>query len=153
MRPRRSPAPRFTPRTCACRGCCTAASRPDRLKGVRAIVTGADVPGLRVSFVDTPKYPADEPVFAQDKGRYIGDEVGAVAAETAGARAGARGLIRVEYEPLPAVFSVEAALKSGAPLVHEFDYPGKTVWEDWGAQGRAGAQPVARRDNVAARTF
>ena len=127
--------------------------RAEKLKGVHAIVTGHDLPGLRVAFVDTPKYPADEPVFAIEKVRYVGDEIAAVAAESAEIAEEALRLIEVEYEPLPAVFTAEAALKPGAPLVHEFDYPGKTVWEDWGAKARPGSEPVARRDNLAARTF
>ena len=128
-------------------------SRAERLKGVHAVVTGKDVAGLRVAFVDTPKYPADEPVFAQDRVRYIGEEVAAVAAVDAATAQEALGLIEVEYEPLPAVFSAADALKAGAPLVHEFDYPGKTVWEDWGAAKVRATDPISRRDNVAARTF
>jgi CO/xanthine dehydrogenase Mo-binding subunit len=128
-------------------------SRAERLRGVHAVVTGRDVAGLRVSFVDTPRYPADEPPLALDRVRYIGDEVAAVAADDEETAEEALSLIRVEYEELPAVFTAAEALGPGAPLVHEFDYPGKSIWEDWGARGRPQSDPVPRRDNVAARTF
>jgi len=128
-------------------------SGAERLKGVHAVLTGRDIAGLRVAFVDTPKYPADEPPFALDRVRYIGDEVAAVAAVDDATAAEALSLIRVDYEPLAAVFSAADALKPGAPLVHEFDYPGRTIWEDWGARGRPQSDPIARRDNIAARTF
>ncbi|MBI2754957.1 MAG: aldehyde oxidase, partial [Betaproteobacteria bacterium] len=91
-------------------------SHAEQLKGVHAVLTGRDITGLRVAFVDTPKYPADEPPFALDRVRYIGDEVAAVAAVDDATAAEALSLIRVEYEKLPAVFSAADALKPGAPL-------------------------------------
>jgi len=128
-------------------------SRAERLKGVHAVVTGRDTAGLRVSFVDTPRYPADQPPFALDRVRYIGEEIAAVAAVDEETAKEALQLLRVEYEELPAVFTAADALKPGAPLVHEFDYPGKTIWEDWGARGRPHSEPVPRTDNIAARTL
>jgi CO/xanthine dehydrogenase Mo-binding subunit len=128
-------------------------SRAERLRGVHAVVTARDVPALRVAFVDTPRYPADEPPFATDRVRYLGDEIAAVAAVDEETAEAALRLIDVEYEPLPAVFTAADALKPDAPLVHDFDYPGKTIWEDWGARGRPQSEPVPRTDNVAARTF
>ncbi|MEK7839101.1 MAG: molybdopterin cofactor-binding domain-containing protein, partial [candidate division NC10 bacterium] len=128
-------------------------SRAERLKGVHAVVTGRDTAGLRVAFVDTPRYPADEPPFALDRVRYIGDEIAAVAAVDGETAEEALRLIRVEHEEIPAVFTAPAALRPGAPLVHEFDYPGKTIWEDWGARGRPESEPVPRTDNIAARTY
>jgi CO/xanthine dehydrogenase Mo-binding subunit len=128
-------------------------TRAERLPGVRAVITGQDTAGLRVAFVDTPRYPADEPPFALDRVRYVGDEVAAVAAVDSETAEEALRLIHVEYEGLPAVFTAVEALRPGAPLVHEFDYPGKTIWEDWGARGRPEGDPVPRSDNVAGRTF
>ncbi|MEK7443626.1 MAG: molybdopterin cofactor-binding domain-containing protein [candidate division NC10 bacterium] len=128
-------------------------SRAERLKGVHAVVTGRDTAGLRVAFVDTPRYPADEPPFALDRVRYIGDEIAAVAAVDGETAEEALRLIRVDHEELPAVFTASGALNPDAPLVHEFDYPGKTIWEDWGARGRPESEPVPRTDNIAARTY
>jgi putative selenate reductase molybdopterin-binding subunit len=50
--------------------------------------------------------------------RHVGDRVAAVVAETLEEAIKARDLIEVEYEPLPAVFTVEEAMAEGAPLVH-----------------------------------
>ena len=63
---------------------------------------------------------SDQQILATDKVRYAGDMVAAVAAtQPSIAAAGIRHLIDVDYEELPAVFSIEDALKEGAPLVHE----------------------------------
>ncbi len=82
--------------------------------GVAAVITGADVgPGRMGAFIK------DEGAIAQDKVRYLGEPVAAVAAETeAQARAACR-LIDVVYEELPALTSPEAALAPDAPAIHE----------------------------------
>lgn len=49
--------------------------------------------------------------------RFVGDDIGAVAAITEEIAARAIELIKVEYEPLPAVFDVEEAMKPQAPQV------------------------------------
>jgi len=88
--------------------------RARKLPGVRAVVTGKDVPqrkfGLSVR---------DENILALGEVRYIGDAVAAVAAVDEDTADEALGLIHVEYEELPAVFDVEEAMRDGAPLVHE----------------------------------
>src|ERR1051325_2093821 len=60
-----------------------------------------------------------QPLVAVEKVRYAGDIVAAVAAADELIAEEALGKIRVEYEELPAVTSVEEALSSGAPLIHE----------------------------------
>jgi CO/xanthine dehydrogenase Mo-binding subunit len=88
-------------------------SKARALPGVKAVLTGADVPyklGL---------YMIDRPVLATGKVRYYGEPVAAVAAVDLDTAQEAVDLIEVEYEPLPAVLDVEAALQEGAPLVHE----------------------------------
>lgn len=57
--------------------------------------------------------------LAVDRVRYVGDEVAAVLAEDRATARDALDLVEVEYEPLPGVAEVEAALEPGAPLVHE----------------------------------
>ncbi len=84
------------------------------LRGVRAVVTGADCP--RHTFGNLIK---DQHVVAFDKVRYIGDEVALVAATDPDIAREAVDLIEVEYEPLPAVFDIDDAIREGAPLVHE----------------------------------
>jgi xanthine dehydrogenase molybdenum-binding subunit len=80
-----------------------------QLPGVHAILTHADVPETRI---DADLLPLD-PVL-----RFVGDEVAAVAADSASIAEDALGLIRVDYELLPAVFDAEAALQPDAPALH-----------------------------------
>jgi len=94
-------------------------SRAERLPGVRAVITAKNTPELRVGFLQ------DNRALKGDKVRSLRDEVAAVAAVDADIAAEAVELIRVEYEPLPAVFDPEQALEPGAPLVHEHDARGR----------------------------
>lgn len=83
------------------------------LKGVKAILTGADLPELFGPLV------LDRPALARDLVRYAGEPVAlAVAVDEPTAEAAVR-LIEVQYDPLPAVLTPSEALKEGAPLVHQ----------------------------------
>jgi CO/xanthine dehydrogenase Mo-binding subunit len=81
----------------------------ERSLGVCAVLTYRDVGDARI---DADLLVLD-PVL-----RFVGDEVAAVAAESAALAEDALAEIRVEYEVLPAVFDAEEALKPGAPAVH-----------------------------------
>jgi len=94
-------------------------SRAERLPGVRAIITAHDTPEIRIGFL------RDNFALKRDLVRSFRDEVAAVAAIDPDIAAEAVSLIRVDYEPLPGVFSPEEALAEGAPLVHETDPSGK----------------------------
>ncbi|MCC6957893.1 MAG: molybdopterin-dependent oxidoreductase [Anaerolineales bacterium] len=83
--------------------------------GVKAVLTAQDIPGENVFGIAIP----DQQVLADRKVRFIGEPVAVVAAEDAFAAEQAVSKIRVEYEPLPAVFNPIDGLKPGAPLVHE----------------------------------
>lgn len=87
------------------------ASRAESLPGVVAVLTAADIADLN------PIYNG-RPVIAIDKVRYVGEPVAAVAAEDLATAEEALGLIQVDYEELPTVANIEAAIKPGAPLVH-----------------------------------
>lgn len=87
-----------------------------RLPGVHAVLTGKDAAGMKFGFVR-------DNVALKDKVRCEHDEIAAVAAETEELAARALGLIEVEYEDLPGVFTPEAGAREGAPLVHD-DFPG-----------------------------
>ncbi|HWP59319.1 MAG TPA: xanthine dehydrogenase family protein molybdopterin-binding subunit [Candidatus Acidoferrales bacterium] len=87
----------------------------EKLPGVAAVVTRDDIRGFGL-FGAAYK---DQPIVAIDKVRYAGDPVAAVAAVDEATAAEALSLIRVEYEDLPAVTDIDAALAPGAPLVHE----------------------------------
>jgi carbon-monoxide dehydrogenase large subunit len=88
-------------------------SQARRLPGVRAVVTGEDVPFMFGSAV------RDEPFIARGKVRYAGEPVAAVAAVTEEIAREAIDLIDVEYEELPGVFDPLQAMQPGAPIIHE----------------------------------
>lgn len=85
-----------------------------RISGVRAIVTGHDSPRTLWGYL-----LRDQNILAWEKVRFVGDPVAAVAADTIEAAEEAARLIRVQYEPLPALFSPQDAMRDGAPLIHE----------------------------------
>ncbi|MGZ9271780.1 MAG: xanthine dehydrogenase family protein molybdopterin-binding subunit, partial [Candidatus Binatia bacterium] len=88
------------------------ASQAEALPGVIAVLTAADIADLN------PIYNG-RPVIAINKVRYVGEPVAAVAAVNIAIAEEALALIDVDYEELPTVAGIEAAIKSGAPLVHE----------------------------------
>ncbi|HSB41992.1 MAG TPA: xanthine dehydrogenase family protein molybdopterin-binding subunit [Methylomirabilota bacterium] len=67
--------------------------------------------------------------LAHERVRFVGEPVAAVIADDVYRAHDALDLIRVEYEPLPAVVDVEAALAPGAPIVHE--EVGSNVVAEW----------------------
>lgn len=89
-------------------------SRAKKLVGVKAVITHADTPGVKFGPVIDDWY-----ILAKDKVRFIGEEVAAVAAVDEDTAIEALDLIKVEYEPLPAVFDPEEALEPGAPIINE----------------------------------
>jgi CO/xanthine dehydrogenase Mo-binding subunit len=92
------------------------ASEALRVPGVRLVMTAADLPQPVPRF--GPQFE-DRPVIAVGETKYHGEPVAIVAAETRDAAEAAAGLIHVEYEELPAVFTLAAALDPAAPLVQE----------------------------------
>ncbi len=93
----------------------------EALPGVYAVMTGAELPTPYCVIPWTP----DETALCTDKVRYIGDGVAAVAAVDEETAIRALDLIEVEYAPLPAVLSLDAAAAEGAPLVHDVDWKGR----------------------------
>lgn len=83
------------------------------LPGVRAVLTGADVPNTLYG-----RMCKDIPVLAKDVARFVGEKVAAVAADTVEIAEAALELIDVTYAELPAVFSAEEAMQTNAPVVH-----------------------------------
>ncbi|MBW2120621.1 MAG: molybdopterin-dependent oxidoreductase [Deltaproteobacteria bacterium] len=91
-------------------------ARAKRLPGVKAVITGRDIPDTFLGFQIAQ---ANKRPLCLDKVRYVGDEIAAVAAESEETAREACSLIRVQFEPLPAVFDPESSLEPEAPLVHE----------------------------------
>ncbi len=85
------------------------------IPGVHAVVTAKDIPGRNLFGLDL----LDQPVLADDKVRMLGDAVALVAADSLHIAELAIQKIHVEYEELPAVFTVEDALADNAPKVHD----------------------------------
>jgi CO/xanthine dehydrogenase Mo-binding subunit len=99
------------------------------IAGVRAIVTGADIAGARAGGI-----VKDETMLARGTVRYVGEPVAAVVAVDLRTAQRAAAAIEVDYAPLPAVFTPDAALARDAPVLHEeFATYVKTV--DGGGQG------------------
>ncbi|MBW1645709.1 MAG: molybdopterin-dependent oxidoreductase [Deltaproteobacteria bacterium] len=96
-------------------------SQAKKLPGVKCVITGDDT--LKIKFGNWRLVPEsqDEYPLAVDKVRFIGDEVAAVAAIDKDIAEEALSLIKVEYEELPGVFSVEEAMAEGAPVIHELN--------------------------------
>jgi len=88
-------------------------SKAEQLPGVRAVLTGEDIPDIKMGV-----YKDNRPL---KKGKVCSyrDEVAAVAAIDPETAVEALNLIEVTYEALPAVFDPEEAMQEGAPLVHE----------------------------------
>ncbi|OFX45758.1 MAG: dehydrogenase [Bacteroidetes bacterium GWA2_30_7] len=83
-----------------------------KVDGVINVFTGKDFPykfGL---------YMKDRYIFAQDRVRFVGEQVAAVVARDPKAAKRAAKLVKVEYELLPAVLDQMEAIKDGADLLH-----------------------------------
>jgi carbon-monoxide dehydrogenase large subunit len=112
------------------------ASRAKAAPGVLCVLTGTDVQaeklgGLPPLFmpedVGGPKgYRTFRPILVADKVRHVGDRVAFVVAETSSQARDASQLIDVDYEPLPAVVTVEDGVQEGAPTVWD-DNPGNVA--------------------------
>lgn len=95
-------------------------SKAERLKGVKAVITGRDIPRIRYgNLILLDPDAGDRYLLAQDRVRFVGDEVAAVAAINEEIAEEALKRIEVEYEELPGVFSIAEATRQGAPAVHE----------------------------------
>lgn len=64
--------------------------------------------------------PDEEPVLAEDKVMYKGEQIAAIISETEEAAMEAVSKTKLDLEELPAVFDVEEALKEGAPILKDW---------------------------------
>lgn len=99
----------------------------EKVPGVRAILSYKNAPAIRWD---------EERNLFNDQVRFVGEEVAAVAAEDDAIIETALGLIRVRYDPLPAVIEPEEAMKPGTVQLQ----PGGNIWK--------GAPEVYQRGNV-----
>lgn len=123
-------------------------SRALELPGVLAIITGANLPE---PFGVLPKNQ-DETSLAIDRARYVGEPVAAVAAVDELTAERACELIRVDYEILPALLTLDDALAPGAESIHAWTRrpnAHKTVALEFGDTEAA----FARADHIREDTF
>ena len=98
-------------------------SEANALPGVRAVIHYKNVERVKYASggQSYPNPPPYDQVSFDNKVRYVGDRVAAVAADTLEIAEEALKLIKVEYEVLPAVFDENEAIKAGAPIIHDED--------------------------------
>jgi CO/xanthine dehydrogenase Mo-binding subunit len=90
-----------------------------RLPGVRAVITGQDLP-IRFGIMPVAQ---DERALEFEKVRYVGDPVAAVAAVDEETAAAALDAIRVEYDVLEPVTSIEEGLREPRDEpIHDREY-------------------------------
>ena len=99
-------------------------SRAAALPGVKAVMTGADLPEHPFQYVGPERLAVNfwhvtRNIMAREKVLYEGHAVAAVAAISASIANRALALIDVDYEPLPHVIDVEEAMAQDAPLLFE----------------------------------
>ena len=122
-------------------------SAAQKAPGVLGVFTGADVKASGIGglpcgwlITDTKSQPMKEPphpVLAIDKVRFVGEGVALIVADSLEQAKAAAALIKVDYEPLPAVVKVTEATKAGAPQVHDALAPNNTCYV-WQLGDRAG---------------
>lgn len=85
------------------------------LPGVVRVITSRDIPGVNQVGYAIP----DQPLLAERKVRFHGEAVALVAAESWERATEAAELVRVDYEPLPALLDPLDSMKRTDVLVHE----------------------------------
>ncbi len=93
------------------------------LPGVHAVIHYKNVERVKYASggQSYPNPPPYDQVSFDNKVRYVGDRVAAVAADTLEIAEAAIKLIQVDYEILTAVFDENEAIKPGAPIIHDED--------------------------------
>jgi len=85
------------------------------MPGVHAVITGKDLP----AWFGIIPWTEDEQALCEEKARYVGDAIAAVAADSERIAEEALAKIRVEYEVLPAVTDIDTALSHPEWKVNE----------------------------------
>ena len=99
-------------------------SKAEALTGVRAVMTGADLPDHEFAYIGPDRLAVNfwhmtRNIMAREKVLYEGHSVAAVAATSAAVARRALKLIEVEYEVLPHVINVDDAMADDAPLLFD----------------------------------
>ncbi|MBT4519340.1 MAG: xanthine dehydrogenase family protein molybdopterin-binding subunit [Halieaceae bacterium] len=99
-------------------------SKAEKLDGVKAIITSADLPDLTGD--DRDLTDILENCMARGRALYDGHAVAAVAAIDMQTAKKALKLIKISYQKLPHVTDVDQAMEPGAPIIHDFVRDRKT---------------------------
>jgi carbon-monoxide dehydrogenase large subunit len=118
------------------------------MKGVRLVLTGADVaelgplptPGV---LPDVATFVPHYPILARDIVRHVGDAIAFVVADTLERAKDGAEAIAVDWQPLPHVIGALAALKPGAPKVWP-QRPDNLAFETEAGDARATKQAFAQ---------
>ena len=99
-------------------------SAAEAMPGVKAVITGKDIPPNSAKLVLGGEAALDlhdmgDNLLAHDKALYNGHAIAAVAATTVDDAREAAELIRVEYEVLTPVTGIDQAIAPGAPRLHQ----------------------------------
>jgi CO/xanthine dehydrogenase Mo-binding subunit len=90
----------------------------EKVPGYVAHLTAEDIPkNVYTILCLIGVEPDEEQVLAAERVRYVGEPIAAVVAETEDAAFEAAAKVKLDLEELPAVFDVEEALESDAPIV------------------------------------
>jgi 4-hydroxybenzoyl-CoA reductase alpha subunit len=92
-------------------------NKAEKLRGVKAVIKASDTP--KIKFCAYVGLPANKMPLQDDKVRFIGDEIAAVAAIDEDVAQEALDLIEVDYEELSPVFDPKEAMEPGAPKIHD----------------------------------
>jgi aerobic carbon-monoxide dehydrogenase large subunit len=108
------------------------------MPGVHLVLTGADAKKENLGGIPPLFMPEDmggpkgyrtfRPLLEPSKARYVGDRIAFVVADTPEQARIAAERVEVDYEPLPAVVSVEDAAKEGAPKVWDDNAAGNLAF-------------------------
>ena len=120
----------------------------EKTPGVACVLTAADIPGQRK--IGHLKQDYDVMIPVGGITHFLGDAVALVAAETREALETAKRRIRVEYEVLEPVLSLEEAQREGAPQVHG-DTPGNLLSQVRICRGDADAKILSCAHSVTRR--
>jgi 4-hydroxybenzoyl-CoA reductase alpha subunit len=123
-------------------------ARAKALPGVYAVITGFDLPRVKFGILPVSQ---DEEALCTEKVRMVGDAVAAVAAVDEETAERACRLIDVDYEPLPALMSIQESLAHPEVRIHEYgDGPNvhKNVALQFGDPEAAFAQADLVREDV-----
>jgi CO/xanthine dehydrogenase Mo-binding subunit len=129
-------------------------SQSQKLKGVKAVLTSAHFQSRLYG-----PYLKDSTLFPRGRVRYVGEPIAAIAAVDDDVAQQALELIRVEYDPLPPIFSPLQAIEPGAPVLHpdleQYDviYPDPIRYGNVALYTRASQGDIAAGLSAADRVF